>query len=49
MRILDCVGLRKNVIKKVGMFCQPFQMAGGDLEAAYKHQMTREGPSYRAQ
>ena len=45
--LLDRVGLRTNVRKKVGMVCRQYQAAETQLEAAYRRSMPVEGPSFR--
>ena len=44
--LFDRVVVRNNVGKTVDMVCRPFQAAGTQSEAAYRRQMTGEGPSY---
>ena len=39
-------GQKANFRKTVGMFCRSCQAVGTQLEAAYRKQMTGEGPSY---
>ena len=45
--LFECVGLQKNVGKTVSMVCRPCQAAGNQLGAAYRHNMTGEGPTYQ--
>ena len=43
LRIFDRVGMNTNVNKMAGIVCQPYHMAGGHLEAAYKTWMMGGG------
>ena len=44
--LFERVGLRTNVGNTVIMKCRPCPAAGNQLEVAYGHNMTREGPTY---
>ena len=41
------MGLHTSAGKTAGMVCRPCQASGNQLEAAYRRQMTGEGPSYQ--
>ena len=45
--LLDRVGLQKNVMKTVGMVCNPCTTAGNLTEEAYGWRVTGVGPTYR--
>ena len=45
--LFDTVGYCNNANKTVGVVCQTYQMAGGNLEAAYQQRVSGFGPSFQ--
>ena len=46
-RIFDRVGIRKNILKNVGMLCRPCWSADVRADEAYTRQMIEEGLSFK--
>ena len=46
-RLFNRVGLQTNILKNVGMVCQPCRAAGVRADKAYTRQMMAEGRSYK--
>ena len=45
--LFNWVGLRSNMLKTVGMVCQPCHAPGGVLEEAYTRRVTGKGPTFQ--